>query len=344
MTADVLDDLVDLSPWHAHRPDGSASTALSIMAGPPRTSASSTLTAQLSAQPGASGHFLDRVIPATDLSAVAGLQLYVNGFAPATPGRASPWFLELRLGSVANPVASAANPWHRLIPVNQAHRWEPVPLSLADLPASVRGRLTTLRLTSLVDTPWSLSLDAILAVNDDMLADADAALVARLDSRLTLGGQPVPAVAVPTAADPPAMPYLRVSNYDVQPDLATSPTGELRTDFTDHGFSLRPPAVVYHVYYAVEAVAAERRSAAALLDFTLGELAPVSTVLSRGRPTRVEWIEAPGTAAPPVAAPPSDHPVLHFRVTTSRSGQGLAQPAVPAFNLLKLEVDQSLPA
>jgi hypothetical protein len=344
MTAEVLDDFADLTAWRAHRPDGAASTAISITAAPPRTPVSASGTVQIAADASASGHYLETTIGATDLSSFSDLQLYISGSAAASSAAAEPFYLELRLGSAASPVGSVANSWQRFIPLSQPGGWEAIPLSLADLPAAVRNQVTTIRLTSVLGSAWSVALDRILAVHDDMLTDADAAIHARLATRLTFNGHAVPAELAPSSIAPPAEPYLRISNYDVQPNLASSPMTARRTDYTGNGFALRPPASVYDVYYAVEAIAADRPAATALLDFVLGELAPVSMVLSRDRPTRVEWIDAPGTAAPPVAAPPSDHPVLHFRLTTSRTATAVAEPVVPVFNVVNVEVDQSVPA
>ena len=150
----------------------------------------------------------------------------------------------------------------------------------------------------------------------------------------------MPAVIVPVGGTAPEPPVLRISNYDVRPDRTTSPTTSARTDYTGNGFSLRPPATVYQLDYAVEALAPDRAAAARMLQFVLAELTPTATLLGAGRLMTAEWIDQPATAAPPVVAPPADHPVVHLRVRAAQPGAGPAQRAVRPFSEIRLEVDQ----
>ena len=96
-----------------------------------------------------------------------------------------------------------------------------------------------------------------------------------------------PAVVEPdTAPDPP---FLSIRNYDARPAPERSPSNGLRTDYTEHGFAIRPPSVPVDVFYAIEAVAEDRSEAARLLEFLMAELTPVSTLEVGGRPLTVEW-------------------------------------------------------
>jgi hypothetical protein len=342
LSAVVIEPFSTVAAWTTHRADGSPSAMLGINAsGPPRVPSLSAPSATLHADAGSDGHYLERAGPATDLRGVTDLLLWIrcDRFADGTAD--NPLFLQVKLGSAAMAVNDPGNPWLRLVPVAQSGVWQPVPMSLGDLPAAVRGAVTTLRLTCLdAGTGWSADLDAILAVQPEVLADADAALLARLDQQLQLDGNPVPAFLVPQAAAPQP-PAFRISNYDVQPDRATSPAEGPRTDYTGSGFAIRPPATVYQIDYAVEALAEDRGTAAAMLSFALAELSPTSLLLGAGKVMTVDWIDAPSTAAPPVVAPPADHPVVHLRVRGAQPGVGAATRAVPPFNEISVEVDSS---
>jgi len=341
LSAVVIESFGTVAAWTSHRADGSPSTAFVITAGgPPRVPGLSPPSATLRADAGSDGHYLERAGPATDLTGLTDLLLWIRCDRLADGTTDHPLFLQVKLGSAAMTVDAPANSWLRLVPVTQAGVWQPVPISLGDLPVGVRGAVTTLRLTCLdAGTGWSADLDAILAVRPEMLADADAALIARLNRRLELDGNPVPAFLVPLSAAAPQLPAFRISNYDVQPDRATSPTEGPRTDYTGSGFTIRPPATVYQIHYAVEALAEDRATAATMLGFALSELSPTSLLLGAGRAMTVDWIDAPSTAAPPVVAPPADHPVVHLRVRTAQPGAAADTRAIPPFNEIRVGVD-----
>ncbi len=345
MSALVIEPFSTVAAWTAHRPDGSPSTAIAISpGGPPRVPPLSAPSATLHADTGADGHYVERTGGPVDLTSMQDLLLWVRGTRRADGSAAAPLYLQVELGSTAVPVGAVTNTWRRMVPLLVPGTWEPVPLALADLPAAVRSGVTDVRLTCLdADTAWSLDVDAVLAVRPEVLADADAALLARLDGRLQVSGTAVPAVLLPVAGQAPQPPVFRISNYDVRPDRATSPVDGPRTDYTDRGFAIRPPATVYQLDYAIEAVAADRTAGAAMLGFVLAELAPRATLLAAGRQMSAEWVDAPATAAPPVVAPPPDHPVVHVRVTAAQPGTGTAQRAVPPFNDISVEVDHATP-
>jgi hypothetical protein len=337
----IIEDFADVSSWTPRQPGGAPSTAISIAAGGSvRLTGLTGPSASANASTAATGNYLERVGLPLDLRPFPDLLLWVRSdrFADGTSG--SPLFLEVRLGSGV-PVGDPSNTWARLIPIETPGLWQPVPLSLADLPDTVRQGVTTIRLTCVDATAaWQMDIDTILAVHPEVLADVDAALLARLDNRLSLGGAPVPAVVVPVGGAQPSTPVLRISNYDARPDRAMSPMDGPRTDFTGTEFALRAPATVYQLDYAIEALAPDRASEAAMLAFVLGELTPTARLLGAGRTIRVEWIDPPATAAPPVVAPPPDHPVVHVRIWAAQPGAGPAQRAVPPFNELSVQVDQ----
>jgi hypothetical protein len=298
-------------------------------------------TARIDCAAGSAGHYVEGVGPPVDLRPWQDLLLWVRSDRVANGSTSDPFFLEVRLGSATAPVGGGGNPWLRLVPVDQLAAWQAVPLSLADLPLAVAEAATTIRLTCVdASVAWSLTIDAVIAVAPEMLADADHALVDRLDSRLTLDGTTVPAVLVPRAGADLQPPLLRLSNYDIRPDRATTPIDGPRTDFTGSAFTVRAPATVYQLDYAIEAVATDRSGEARMIQFVLDTLTPTAVLVSAGRTISAEWIDQPTTAAPPVIAPPPDHPVVHVRLRTAQPGRAPAQPAVPPFNEIAVQADQ----
>lgn len=342
MASLVIEGFGDVTAWTAKRPGGGASTSVSLDAGGPArlpglTSASATLTVAA----GALGHYVERASSGIDLRPWPDLLLWVRSDRVGTGAPDLPHYLEVRLGSAALPIGSPGNTWSRLVPVDVAGQWQPVPLSLADLPGAARQAVTRIRLTCVeASLGWSMQLDAILAVLPEALVDADAALLGRLDNRLVIAGNPVPAVVVPVDAPAPTPPVLRLSNYDVRPDRARTPIDGPRTDYTGATFSVRPAPTVYQLDYAIEALAADRDSEARMLQFVLDELTPTAVLTGAGRTISAEWIDQPPTAAPPAAAPPPDHPVVHVRLVTSQPGLGDGQRAVPPYHDIVVEVDQ----
>jgi hypothetical protein len=349
VSATTLESFADVSAWTARRADGSASTAVAITgAGAPRGPWRATPTARITAGTGALDDRLERTGPAVDLRPFTDLVLWVRADRPADGSPERPFFAEVRLGSSALAPGANGNDWHRFIDIATPGTWQQVPLALGDLAPQVRQGVTTVRLTCVdATTAWALDLDRIIAVREELLADTDAAVRARLHNRLQLGGTSVPAVLAPTASTP-AAPHFRLGNYDVRPDLGRSPGAQRRTDHTRSGFALRPPSEPFTVYYALEAVTDERAQAAALLDFAVAEFVPTATIESGARVVTVDWVDAPlwtpppGTAAVPTLPPAAslERPVLHLRVSTGRSPAGAAEPAVPVFNVVDVEVEQ----
>ena len=182
-------------------------------------------------------------------------------------------------------------------------------LSLEDLPASVRSGLTTIRLTCIdAASAFSLDLDVIAAVREELLADVDASLVNRLNGRLELNGTAVP---------------------DWVGHLF-----EGLDRLTETGFALRPPAVAYDLLYEIDAVAEDRADAAAMLHLVLSEFGAVSTLEVSTNPLTVEWVDAPVTEVPP-----GDRPLVHLKVSASQRPAAPTVRAVPPFNRIDVEVD-----
>jgi hypothetical protein len=328
----VVDDLSNLAPWRARTPAGAASSAITI--GPAALSRLGGPTMTMTATSAALGHRVERTLAALDLSAFTDLELWIRSERIADGSDARPFFLELRLGAAGLAVGAASNTWHRLIPVAAADVWQPVPLALDDLPAAVRGALTEIRFTCVdASAPFALHLDAILAVKEEVLGDVDAALLDRLAGKLVLGGAPVLAAVAPAPA--PNKPFFRIRNYAVRPAPERSPSGGVRTDHTEQGFSIRPPSVPVDLFYAIDGVADDRASAARLLEFAFGGLTPRSTLNVSGRPLTVEWVEAPPLSLSTIPSLPT----VYVKVATSQRASAAHEAAVPPFNRVDVEVD-----
>ncbi len=328
----VVDDLTNLAPWRARTPGGAASNAIKLEPDTESPLGGPTLTIRATAD--AQGHRVERARAAVDLTSFADLELWVRSDRVADGSDGRPFFFELRLGSAALAVGAAGNDWHRLIPVAAQDVWQPVPLALDDLPAAVRSALTAISFTCVdASTPFTIHLDRILAVSGELVGDVDAALLDRLGGKLEVAGAAVPAIVEPAAA--PNGPFFRIKNYAVRPALERSPSGGIRTDHTEHGFSIRPPSVAVDLFYAIEAVADARADAARLLEFAFSDLAPRSTLDVAGRPLTVDWVEAPPLALPAIPT----QPTLHVKVATSQRASAAREAAVPPFNRIDLEVD-----
>jgi hypothetical protein len=241
-----------------------------------------SVSARITGSPNALNHTLRRSFAATDLTVFNELRLWLRGerAADGTPSR--PFFLEMRLASAALALGAAGNTWQRYLPVSQANVWEPVRLSIADLPALIRGAMTVMQLRCAA-TPFACNIDDILAVRDDFVTDVDQAMLAVLDRGLKLGGTPVPAVLHPAnGVLGQARPYLEITNYDISYCGERTDANRPRVDYTDKGYTLGPTSNAYELYYEVKAVADDRASQAKMLDFTLRSLPARGGLLVNG--------------------------------------------------------------
>jgi hypothetical protein len=328
----VVDDLTDLTPWSAHAPNGSASTAISIAHGAVTRLGGQTMRVEVGSD--ALGHRVERTLAALDLTRFDDIELWVRCDRAADGSEAKPFFVEVRLGSAALAIGANGNAWQRLIPIAAPGTWQAVPLALDDLPAAVRGSVSQIRLTCVdASAPFALELDRITALRPELLADVDAALIDRIGGRLQVRNAAVPAVVLP--GDAPPEPFFRITSYGVRPAPERSPSSGTRSDYTGQGFSIRPPSVPFDLLYAVDAVAADRADAAALLQFVYSELTPTGVLDVAGRPVTIEWVEAPQLARTDIAG----QPTVYLKVSTAQRATAVREPAVPPFNRIDVEVD-----
>jgi hypothetical protein len=145
---------------------------------------------------------------------------------------------------------------------------------LRDLPAAVRAALTTIQIRCGDSaTAFHCNIDDIIAVRSAMIGDVDAALHDSLDGILTVNGGTIPAVLHPAnGVQVQARPYIEILHYDVLFSRERTDSTAARGDFTDQGYSLRPPSQAYELFYQVTAVANDRPTQVAMLEFILRTL------------------------------------------------------------------------
>ena len=229
-------------------------------------------------------HSLRRNLAGLDLTNFDELRLWVYADRAADGTPANPFVLELTLGSAALGLDDPANTWARYLPASKPGVWEPVRLTVGDLPAAIRGAVTRMRIRCVADSrPFRWYVDDILAVRERMIADVDAALVARLHNLLTIGGNAVPAVMHPAggALDQDA-PFFHLTHYDIVCSRERASAARPRGDFAEDGYSLRPPSNAYELYYQITAEADDRASQSQMLEFALRALPPFGDLSVNG--------------------------------------------------------------
>jgi hypothetical protein len=329
MPLTLIDPMNNAAPWQALAPDGvtpSTELSLTIDTSGPRAD-TSEITARVTASANATGHRLRRTFGGLDLSTFDELRLWINGSRAADGSATQPFFLKMRLGSASMPIDAAGNTWQRLLPVSQAQLWQPVRLSIGDLPAAVRGAVTAMDLLC-VGGGFSCNLDDIAAVRDAMVTDVDAALRAKLNGILKINGQAVPAVLHPANGTlGQARPYIQILHYDVIYARERTEATRPRRDFTDRGYALRPPSNAYDLFYQVTAVADDRGTQSAMLEFILGALAPNGQIEVNNDLLPMEAVKV--WPRDRLGGSRSDIIPLFYRISTRQEVAAAAEAVVP---------------
>lgn len=280
---------------------------------------------RMETQAGAAGHRIRRSFAAQNLSPFSELRLWIR--CSRASGGAHPQLFELRVGSAALAIDAPMNTWHRLLPVAKSNTWEPLRVTLEDLPTTVRSAMSSIQVRVLDGTtPVVLDLAGLAAVLPEMIVDVDAALYALLDRGVAIGGTPVPAVlAISGGAAPTNRPCILITMYDVRP--ARERTGPpVRCDYTATGYQIRPQSPCYDLYYAIEVLADDREEQAAILTFVLNALPPQDTLDVAAEVAPVEQLTPPPLER--MGSSYSNQVILHYRVssTLDRSSAQLVRP------------------
>jgi hypothetical protein len=331
-----VDPLNDPSVWKALAADGATpSTQIAIAAEPSLTAPddSAAVPLAVTASVNALNHVLRRTLTPIDLSQFDDLRFWISASRLANGAPANPFYLELRLASAAMGLDDPGNSWRRYLPVFQTQQWAPARLTLADLPAAVRGAVATLQLRcSDASAAFSCGLYGLIAARDAMIGDVDQALQARLDGLLKLGGVTIPAVLHPpggaVAINPP---FIQILHLDAIYCRARSDSAPARGDFSDQGYWLRPPGPAYELYYQVTASAADRATQAAMMEFILSALPARGQLLVNGQPLPMEAV-----AIAPInrlGGSRNDQLPLFYKISTRQPGQGQGVRAALAKNV-----------
>jgi hypothetical protein len=291
------------------------------------------------------GHLLRWALPATDLGDYDEVRLYVRGDRVADGGVGKPFYLELHLGSNALPTSSSTNTWRRYLPVSQPNSWELVRYSLVDLPAQVRSGLTTVELRFVdASAPFSIVVDDLSAVHEEMISDVESALIDRLSDKLVISGKQVPALLatgdgrLPTTGDATNPPdtYLAVTCYQIQTwDLRQNAQRSRRDYMPGGGYSVAPATQHWALWYRIDAVAPDRTVESRLLDFVLGTFSSSAELIVDSYPLQITFLPVSpverGQSRP--ADPAAARVALFFQVI-ARQELGLAEPVRAANQVL----------
>jgi hypothetical protein len=126
-----------------------------------------------------------------DLSGFDELRFWILGDRPADGSANAPFYLELFYIDQSDPTKEFR--WY--VPVNEGGRWEQRFIGLG---ANPRASVTTIGFRALPPVPFSCSIDELLAVREEMMSDAEAALIRELERDIVLSGL----TAVPTTGTP----------------------------------------------------------------------------------------------------------------------------------------------
>lgn len=314
MSALLLDPMNTAAQWSALEADATTPSTELTIADDALLAAYGVdgVSGRISATADAGGHMLRRTIAAVDVSAFTELRISMRA-SRATSGDDQPFFIQLRLGSVARPLSDPGNVWHRLLPVHAPNHWETIKLGIDDLDAAIAGSLSQLELRCLdIGTPFTARVDDVTAVLPQMLADADRALETRL-AGISVAGAPAPAV-VRTVSEPvPAAAALDVTHFDLSHSpVRVRDAHESRDHTSGGGVRYVPVGVPYEITYSVAPVAATRAEQSALLEQLVRRLAPFDELVADGDRLPVELVTL--RAEERVGGVPTVEPVLFYRI------------------------------
>jgi hypothetical protein len=336
----VVDAMDDATRWPGFAADGTTpSTQLGMVDETTRFRfGADKKSGKITATASALNHLLRRSFTTpVNLTAFDELRMWVFGDRVAGGGDGTTFYLELRLASAALPLTDPANTWQRYLPVAQAGAWALARFSLADLPSSIKGAVNRIQLRCVdASAPFTVYLDDLLAVHEELIADVEAGLLARLDKKVTIGGTLVPAVVVSADIKPPSTgPYVRITPVDIRYADERMTPGETRTDFSSTGYLLRPPAVPFELLYRIDVFSDVRSTQTRLIELILLELGGHTELLFNDVPVPVQSVVV--NPVDQVGGMRTDRVALHYRIL-ARQDVGPPRP-VRAVSTLIVEAN-----
>lgn len=267
------------------------------------------------------------------LAGYAEIRFWLQCNQPADGSAERPYCLTFQVGLGGSLVGA----WP--LPVGRPGEWELQRLEL--------GALSSQSI-DWVEISWAkpsisfrATLDDLMAVRDEMITDADAALVELLDSQVeaTAGsGTPAPAVVWQAGSTdgtaPDEAPYIRIMPYAIRLARDRTTADEARGVLPGGLYWLRPPSVAYDLYYQVEAVGGTRAQRNRLTEFILATLCPERVIWVGSQLLPVQWVDVASLEVPvpdhgPASVTGGGRTPVHVRVrATQEPGSRKVVPPV----------------
>lgn len=222
-----------------------------------------------------------------DLRAFDAIEVCLRSSRSADGTPAGPFYLA---AECYDSVAATVPLWQRLLPVTAAGAWQYHDLSIDDMPGSLRGAVAAFSLRAIgPQVPFEATVDRLLAVRNEPITDAEAALRRRLDLQflVSVGGTPTP---VPMIVDLPenpgtrTLPYILTSPWSIQVQRAGGAGGQIIDNFTAYGASYRQSAGTIALEYRIDVFATDRQQKTSALDAIVSEFVRYPLIEVRGRP------------------------------------------------------------
>jgi hypothetical protein len=240
-----------------------------------------------------------------DLSALTELRFRTRTDRAFDGSPARPFHLELGYDDAGDQPAES----HHWLVAGRPGRWESHRLGIA---ADRRSAITRFRIRTVAgrpERPVRLDLEEFLAVADDPVADAEAALVRLLTDRagpVVTHEPPTPPAIWPTPPDAPD-PAILLGLVDLLAEPRRGQSLPQRDSFRRREervvCSVRPPAVALTLAYHASVVGSDRAAALRLLAVATATLCTATSVRTGGVDLPLDCLPAPSDPAQPSLRP-----------------------------------------
>ena len=227
------------------------------------------------------------------------LRFWLRSSLPANGSNDLPFYLAFQ-------VFNSDRTWRRLLPVRQPHQWELHQLWLGDMPATLRGEVATIRLSSLNQNPdialvngFTAAIGDVIGVTSEPVQDVEAALGERLAGLQIeeITGLPDVPVIVAQPEDVAAaltIPYILIVPWSVQNKGELGGSIELVDNYCqshweddvidEHlGAYVRSPLSQLQLEYAIDVYTQERHQKRRLFDAILNRFSQRPFLLVNGQ-------------------------------------------------------------